>query len=62
MTRFSYLQATVLQFAPGKAVLPPDNYRSLQVASVCEASFPGYFRHHAGAGFDEIVPTYIFTR
>jgi NADH dehydrogenase len=53
----SYLQATVLQFAPGKP-FTPDNYRSLQLASVCEASFPTIFGITPGR-FDEIVPTYI---
>lgn len=53
----SYMQATVLQFAPGKP-FTPDNYRSLQVASVCEASFPAIFGITPGR-FDEIVPTYI---
>ena len=53
----SYLQATVLQFAPGKP-FTPDNYRSLQVASVCEASFPAIFGISPGR-FDEIVPAYI---
>ena len=53
----SYLQAAVLQFAPGKP-FTPDNYRSLQVASVCEASFPAIFGITPGR-FDEVVPTYI---
>ncbi len=53
----SYLQAAVLQFAPGKP-FTPDNYRSLQVASICEASFPAIFGITPGR-FDEIVPTYI---
>jgi NADH dehydrogenase len=53
----SYLQAAVLQFAPGKP-FTPDNYRSLQVASVCEAPFPAIFGITLGR-FDEIVPTYI---
>src|SRR4030066_97380 len=53
----SYLQAAVLQFAPGKP-FTPDNYRSLQVANVCEAPFPAIFGISPGR-FDEIVPTYI---
>lgn len=53
----SYLQAAVLQFAPGKP-FTPDNYRSLQVASVCEAPFPAIFGITPGR-FDEIVPTYL---
>jgi NADH dehydrogenase len=54
---FSRLQATLLQFAPGKP-FTPDNYQSLQVASVCEASFPAIFGITPGR-FDEIVPTYL---
>jgi NADH dehydrogenase len=54
---FSRLQAAVLQFAPGKP-FTPDNYRSLQVASVCEAPFPAIFDLTPGR-FDEIVPTYL---
>jgi NADH dehydrogenase len=53
----SYLQAALLQFAPGKP-FTPDNYRSLQVASVCEAPFPAIFGITPNR-FDEIVPTYI---
>jgi uncharacterized protein YbjT (DUF2867 family) len=53
----SRLQAAVLQFAPGKP-FTPDNYRSLQVASVCEAAFPAIFGITPGR-FDEIVPTYL---
>ena len=53
----SYLQAAVLQFAPGKP-FTPDNYRSLHVASVCAAAFPAIFDITPGR-FDEIVPTYI---
>jgi len=53
----SYLQAAILQFAPGKP-FTPDNYRSLQVDSVCDAPFPDIFGIIPGR-FDEIVPTYI---
>lgn len=53
----SYLQAAVLQFAPGKP-FTPDNYRSLQIASVCEAPFPAIFGIAPGR-FEEIVPTYL---
>jgi NADH dehydrogenase len=38
----SRLQAQLLQWAPGKP-FTPDNFRSLQVASVCEGPFPGVF-------------------
>lgn len=54
---FSSLQAAVLQFAPGKP-FTPDNYRSLQIASVCDAAFPAIFGI-SPSRFDEIVPTYI---
>jgi len=53
----SSLQATFLQFAPGKP-FTPDNYRSLQVASVCAAAFPAIFGITPGR-FDEIVPGYL---
>ena len=54
---FSSLQATLLQFAPGKP-FTPDNFRSLQVASVCDAAFPAIFGITPGR-FDEIVPNYL---
>jgi uncharacterized protein YbjT (DUF2867 family) len=38
----SWLQAQLLQWAPGKP-FTPDNYLSLQVASVCEGPFPAAF-------------------
>ena len=53
----SRLQAAILQFAPGKP-FTPDNYRSLQVASVCEAPFPAIFGI-APARLEDIVPTYL---
>jgi NADH dehydrogenase len=53
----SRLQAAVLQFAPGKP-FTPDNYRSLQVASVCETPFPAIFGV-TPARLEEIVPTYL---
>jgi len=53
----SYLQATALQFAPGKP-FTPDNYRSLQVANVCEAAFPAIFGI-TPSRFEDVVPTYI---
>jgi len=56
----SYLQAAVLQFAPGKP-FTPDNYRSLQVDSVCDATFPAIFGITPGQ-FDDVVPTYIIPR
>ena len=38
----SRLQATVMQWLPGKP-FTPDNYKSLQVDSVCSTPFPGVF-------------------
>jgi len=53
----SRLQAAVMQFAPGKP-FTPDNYRSLQVASVCDAPFPAVFGL-TPARFAAIVPSYL---
>ncbi len=55
--RLSRLQAMLLQFVPGQP-FTPDNYRSLQVASICKAPFPSVFGF-SPARFDEIVPTYL---
>lgn len=51
------LQAALLQFAPGKP-FTPDNYRSLQVANVCDGPFPPVFGP-GPAHFEEVVPTYL---
>jgi len=53
----SFVQAAVLQFAPGKP-FTLDNYRSLQVSSVCESSFPAIFAT-TPSRFEDVVPTYI---
>lgn len=53
----SYAQAAVLQFFPGQP-FTPDNYRSLQVANVCEAPFPPIFGI-TPSRFADVVPTYI---
>jgi NADH dehydrogenase len=53
----SYLQAALLQFAPGKP-FTPDNYRSLSVASTCPAGFPPVFGI-TPARFEDIVPGYL---
>jgi len=53
----SLMQAAVLQFAPGKP-FTLDNFRSLQVASVCEAVFPAIFGI-TPSRFEDVVPTYI---
>jgi uncharacterized protein YbjT (DUF2867 family) len=53
----SRLQAAVLQFAPGKP-FTPDNYRSLQVPSVCDAPFPAELGDKPGR-LGDILPTYL---
>ncbi len=53
----SYLQALLLQFAPGKP-FTPDNYRSLSVAGTCPAGFPPVFGI-TPARLEEIVPSYL---
>jgi len=53
----SFAQAAILQFVPGKP-FTLDNYRSLQVASVCEAGFPAIFGI-VPSRLEEVVPTYI---
>jgi uncharacterized protein YbjT (DUF2867 family) len=53
----SYLQAAVLQFAPGKP-FTPDNFRSLQVASECANSFPAIFGI-TPSRFEDVVPRYL---
>jgi NADH dehydrogenase len=52
----SMAQAAVLQFAPGKP-FTLDNYRSLQVANICEAGFPAIFGV-TPSRFEDVVPTY----
>jgi uncharacterized protein YbjT (DUF2867 family) len=53
----SILQAAVLQFAPGRP-FTLDNYRSLQVASVCEANFPAIFGI-SPSRFEDVLPNFI---
>jgi len=53
----SMLQAAVMQFAPGKP-FTLDNYRSLQLANICEGSFPAIFGI-TPSRFADVVPTYI---
>lgn len=53
----SYLQAAVLEFAPGKP-FSLDNYRSLQIDSVCEKGFPEVFGI-APTSLEEIAPGYL---
>jgi NADH dehydrogenase len=56
----SYLQAAMLEFVPGKP-FSLDNYRSLQVDSVCEKGFPDVFGI-TPASLEEIAPTYLAVR
>lgn len=53
----SYLQAATLEFMPGKP-FSLDNYRSLQVDSVCEKGFPKVFGI-IPTSLEEIAPSYI---
>jgi uncharacterized protein YbjT (DUF2867 family) len=53
----SYLQALSLELVPGKP-FSLDNYRSLQVDSVCDRGFPEVFGV-TPAGLEEIAPEYV---
>ena len=53
----SYLQAAALEFVPGKP-FSLDNYRSLQVDSVCESGFPEVFGV-VPTPLEQIAPGYI---
>ena len=53
----SYLQAAMLEFAPGKP-FSLDNYRSLQINSVCEKGFPEVFGI-TPTSLEEIAPGYL---
>lgn len=53
----SYLQAATLEFFPGKP-FSLDNYRSLQVDSVCDKGFPGVFGI-TPTGLEEVAPGYL---
>jgi len=56
----SYLQAAVMEFVPGKP-FSLDNYRSLQLDSVCEKAFPEVFGV-TPESLEEIAPTYLAPR
>lgn len=56
----SYLQAAVMEFVPGKP-FSLDNYRSLQVDSVCDKGFPEVFGI-APESLEDIAPTYLAPR
>lgn len=53
----SYLQAAMLEFAPGKP-FSLDNHRSLQIDSVCEKGFPEVFGI-TPTTLEEIAPGYL---
>ncbi len=55
--RLSLLQAAVMEFVPGKP-FSLDNYRSLQIDSVCPKGFPEIFGI-APKGMEGIVPGYF---
>jgi NADH dehydrogenase len=56
----SLLQAAIMEFAPGKP-FSLDNYRSLQVDSVCPQGFPGVFGLDP-AGLEAVAPGYLAAR
>lgn len=56
----SQLQAHVLEYFPGKP-FSLDNYRSLQIDSVCKGEFPPVFGI-TPAALEDIVPTYVGRR
>ena len=55
----SRMQASVLQWFPGKP-FTPDNFQSLQVASICTESFPQVFSVEPRP-MEELVPQYLNT-
>jgi len=56
----SYLQAAVMEFVPGKP-FSLDNYRSLQLDSVCDKGFPAVFGI-TPESLEQIAPTYLTPR
>jgi uncharacterized protein YbjT (DUF2867 family) len=56
----SYLQALSLEFVPGKP-FSLDNYRSLQIDSVCDQGFPEVFGI-TPTSLEEIAPDYLGAR
>ncbi|MDH5408791.1 MAG: complex I NDUFA9 subunit family protein [Gammaproteobacteria bacterium] len=56
----SKLQALIMDFVPGKP-FSRDNYRSLQVDSVCKGKFPEIFQL-TPSSIEEIVPQYLVNR
>jgi uncharacterized protein YbjT (DUF2867 family) len=53
----SYLQATLMEFAPGK-LMTRDNYRSMQIDSVCDCPFPTVFGFEP-SGMEAIAADYL---
>jgi uncharacterized protein YbjT (DUF2867 family) len=58
--RISRLQASLMQFLPGKP-FTMDNYRSLQVDAVCKGEFPALFNLKPTA-IETVVPYYLGKR
>ncbi|MEJ2439756.1 MAG: hypothetical protein P8Z72_08800 [Gammaproteobacteria bacterium] len=54
----SKLMANIFQHTPGFKPITRDNYRSLQVDSVCPEGFPEIFGI-TPQSIEEIVPTYL---
>jgi uncharacterized protein YbjT (DUF2867 family) len=54
----SRLMANVFEYVPFFKPITRDNYRSLQVDSVCREPFPALFGIHPSS-IEEIVPTYL---
>lgn len=58
--RLSKLQAACFEFVPGKP-FSLDNYRSLQVDSVCDKGFPSIFAVEPST-LESVVPTFLVRR
>ena len=56
----SYLQALVMEFAPGKP-FSLDNYRSLKLDSICREGFPQVFGF-APIALESVAPAWIASR
>ena len=54
----SWLMANIFQYMPLFRPITRDNYRSLQVDSICDKPFPNIFAI-TPASIDEVVPGYL---